>query len=142
MKGDMITDTLANGSVATLLVCLNYTLSIYGKDFGVDLICLSLSQIDVILGMNWLELNHVYVNCFDKILMFPELEDSEDSRFISANQVEMSLKQDAQVLMMFASLKVESEAEISNLSVVCGFLDIFPNDIGDFPPDCSSSQWI
>ena len=36
-----------------------------GKDFGVDLVCLPLDQLDVILGMNWLEYNHVFINCFD-----------------------------------------------------------------------------
>ena len=66
MKRSMVIDTLANGSVTTLLVCLNCPLTIYGKDFGVDLIYFPLSQLDVILEMNWLEFNHVHINCFDK----------------------------------------------------------------------------
>lgn len=47
----------------------------------------------------------------------------------------MSLRQDAQVLMMYASLKVESEVDIVNLPVVCELPNVFPNDIGDLPPD-------
>lgn len=42
----------ANDSVTTLLVCLNFPLTIYGRDFGIDLVCLPLSQLNVILGMN------------------------------------------------------------------------------------------
>lgn len=53
----------------------------------------------------------------------------------NTNQVEMSLKQDAKVLMMLASMKVESEASIANLPVVCEFHDVFLYDIEDFPPE-------
>ncbi|XP_058725975.1 uncharacterized protein LOC131597286 [Vicia villosa] len=39
-------------SVVTSLVCLNCPLTIFDRDFGVDLICLPLSNLDVILGMD------------------------------------------------------------------------------------------
>ena len=39
-------------------------LSMFGRDFEVDLVCLPLEGMDVILGMNWLEYNHVHINCF------------------------------------------------------------------------------
>lgn len=53
MIGLMIIDTPTNGSVTTTMVYLNCPMTIYGRAFGVDLICLCLSQLDVILGMNW-----------------------------------------------------------------------------------------
>ncbi|XP_050890294.1 uncharacterized protein LOC127095682 [Lathyrus oleraceus] len=68
-------------------------------------------------------------------VLFPKLEKGKDSRFISANQVEMYQKQEDQVPIMLVSMKVESEVEIANLYVVCQFPDVFPFDIGDFPPD-------
>lgn len=82
--------------------------------------------------MNWLEFDYIHINYFDKIVMFPESEESKNSRFISANQVDMSVKHDAQVLMMFTSLKVESEVATVNLPIVYEFLDVFSDDIGDF----------
>lgn len=30
--------------------------------------CISLEQVNVILGVNWLELNHVFTSCFDKFV--------------------------------------------------------------------------
>lgn len=48
----MVFDTPTNGSVTAMLVRLKCPLIIYGKEFGVNLICLPLSQLDVILGMN------------------------------------------------------------------------------------------
>lgn len=35
----MVIDTPTNGLMTTPLACLNFPLTIYGKDFGVDLIC-------------------------------------------------------------------------------------------------------
>lgn len=69
-NGSMFIDTSTNGSVTTTMVCLNCPLTIYGKDFGVDLICFPFSQLEVILGMNWLELNYAHINCFNKSI-FP-----------------------------------------------------------------------
>jgi len=57
MSGRMIIDTPASGSVTTALVCRSFPLIIFGMHFGMDLVCLTFSQIDVILGMNWLEFN-------------------------------------------------------------------------------------
>lgn len=47
----------------------------------------------------------------------------------------MCLKQDAQVFIMLASLKLESETLIANLPVVCDFPDISLDYISDFPPE-------
>lgn len=44
------------------------------------------------------------------------------------------MKDEAQVFAMFASLKVETKAEIANLLVVSEFSDMFPDDVNDLPP--------
>ncbi|XP_050892992.1 uncharacterized protein LOC127098435 [Lathyrus oleraceus] len=74
----MIIDTPTIGLVLTLWVCLNYPLTIYGKSFGMDLVCLCLRNLDVILGMNRLELNHVYINYVTKTMSFPEFDTSDE----------------------------------------------------------------
>ena len=48
----MVIDTPTMGSVTTSSVCLKCPLNIYDKDSEVDLVCLPLSQFDVILGMD------------------------------------------------------------------------------------------
>lgn len=80
-----------------------------GKDFGMNLVYLSLSQLDVILGMNLLDFNHVYINFFDKTILFLVTEESGGPRFMFAGQVEMSLREDDQVFVMFASLRMEND---------------------------------
>lgn len=75
LNSRLVIDTPTNNSVATYLVCLNFPLSIYNKDFGIDLICLPLEDMDVIMGMIWLKFNHVYINCYNKTLRFLTPED-------------------------------------------------------------------
>ncbi|XP_058741056.1 uncharacterized protein LOC131613399 [Vicia villosa] len=70
MNREKVVDTPAKGSVTTFLVCLKCPLSIFDRDFVVDLVCLPLSGLDVILGTNWLEYNHVHINCYDKSVRF------------------------------------------------------------------------
>ena len=55
MNGIIVIDTPASGSITTTFVCSRCPLTIYGKSFVMDLVCLPLHQIDVILGINWLE---------------------------------------------------------------------------------------
>ena len=52
LGGSMVIDTPANGSVKTSVVCRGCHLTIFEREFVVDLVCLPLHQIDIILGMN------------------------------------------------------------------------------------------
>ncbi|XP_058767704.1 uncharacterized protein LOC131641421 [Vicia villosa] len=67
----MIIDIPAMGSMSTSFVFLNCPLSIFGREFGIDLVFLPLEQLNVILGINWLEFNRVYINRFEKTIIFP-----------------------------------------------------------------------
>lgn len=53
MNESVSIDTLANGFVTTVLVSLSCPLTIYGKTFAIDFVCLPLHQIDVI---SWIEM--------------------------------------------------------------------------------------
>jgi hypothetical protein len=98
-----------------------------------DLVCIPLSNIDVIFGMNWLIFNRAHINCCEKIVTFPKLE--ENSQLMSGKEVMESLKEHGEMFAMFASLKLEGEVEINELPVVQEFSDVFPEDISDVPPE-------
>lgn len=85
-------NTPSSGFIATKLVCLNCPLSMYDRNFEIELIFLLLDQLDVILAMNWLSFKHLHINSFYKIVSFPKFERINDPIFISSNQVERSLK--------------------------------------------------
>jgi len=52
LNKDLVVETPTSGSVLTSDVCLNCPVEISSRTFLIDLICLPLSQIDVILGMD------------------------------------------------------------------------------------------
>lgn len=67
-------------------------------------------------------------------MLYPKPKESRDSRFMFIGQVEMSLREDDQVLVMFASLRLESEVVMVDLPIMCEFPDVLPEDIIDLPP--------
>lgn len=121
MVGSMIVYTLYSGPITNSWVCLNFSLTIFGKNFGMDLMCLPLRNLNVILGMNWLEFNHVCINCYDKTMTFPEF-DASDELLVSAKQVDEFIMDDVGVFMILASMKAESKTVIGELPMVCEFL--------------------
>ncbi|XP_050876860.1 uncharacterized protein LOC127080589 [Lathyrus oleraceus] len=134
MLRSMVIDTLAMGSMTTSSICLKCSLNIYDKDFEVDLVCLPLSQLDVILGMDWLRANHVYINCFAKAVLFLEPE-KEGDLFLSTQQVNESVRDDAKVFILVASLKLSENGTMGEFLVVRDFPEVFPDELSDFPPE-------
>ncbi|MCI59964.1 cellular nucleic acid-binding protein, partial [Trifolium medium] len=53
---------------------------------------------------------------------------------MSGKDVTESLKEHAEMFMMFASLKLEGGVKMEELPIVCEFPDVFPEDISDVPP--------
>ena len=66
--------TFAFHSVVTSAVCQNSTIEVENRKFKVNLICLPLTDIDVILGMDCLSANHILIDCAERKLIFPEDE--------------------------------------------------------------------
>ncbi|XP_050890007.1 uncharacterized protein LOC127095346 [Lathyrus oleraceus] len=135
MNGEMVIETPVKGPVTTTSVCLNCPLLILDKDFGIDLIFLPLENLDVILGMNWLEFNHVNINCYNKLVWFLTLGEEEEVGFLSARGLKELLEEEAQVFALFVVLSSKRRAVIDELQVVRDFLEVFLDDISDVPPE-------
>lgn len=99
MKGEMVVETPAKGSLTTSLVCLSCPLSMFGGGFEVDLVCLPLTGMHVIFGMNWLEYNRVHINCFSKTVHFSSAEEVSGAEFLTTKQLKQ-LERDG-ILMFF-----------------------------------------
>lgn len=104
MSFDLVVALPTVEPVTVNVICLNCSITISGKEYFIDLVCLPLTQLDVILGMNWLSSNDILLDCSNKTLVFPN---SEVSGLITANQANASLKEGAQGYMLFALLKTE-----------------------------------
>ncbi|XP_047148315.1 uncharacterized protein LOC124820623 [Vigna umbellata] len=68
---------LAAGEVKTATYCAKFPIVVEGRRFKVNLICLALQGLEVILGMNWLAVNHILIDYGEKKLVFPEEEQEE-----------------------------------------------------------------
>ncbi|XP_012567556.1 uncharacterized protein [Cicer arietinum] len=130
---DLIVNTPTSNFVDTSSVCLDISIHVYGRDFRVYLVCLSLRLVDVILYMDWLLANRVRVDFFRKTIEFMEPEERDKPSNMSANQVKALLKEDAQLHMILASLKFEEHVVIRNVPIECEFPEVFPKDVNSLP---------
>ncbi|GAU51762.1 hypothetical protein TSUD_415510 [Trifolium subterraneum] len=71
------------GKVVSKRVCQNCPVSVAGKIYHVDLICLPLKDMDIVLGMDWLSTNTVYIGCAEKNLYVP-IDLNAESRALTA----------------------------------------------------------
>ena len=86
--------------------------------------------------MDWLSKNRVMLDCHRKTIVFGGLVCSSpvSREFLTASQVEASLKDGALGCLMFWCMNGEKELRVEELPVVCDFLDVFPSDVPGLPP--------
>ncbi|XP_052111974.1 uncharacterized protein LOC127747506 [Arachis duranensis] len=65
---DLHVHTLASETVVTRLGCQQVPFRIKHRIFVHDLICLPMTGLDLILGLDWLSKNHVLLDCFERSL--------------------------------------------------------------------------
>jgi len=86
---ELIVSTPASGKVSTNFACVGCSLEVEGQRFKVNLICLPLQGLEVILGMDWLSINHVVINCGRRRVVFLETQGVE---LISSQEVVKEMK--------------------------------------------------
>ena len=67
----LIVHTPASQNALTSLVCLQVPFAIRNRTFIHDLICLSPSGLEVILGLDWLSKYHVFFDYFKRTAVIP-----------------------------------------------------------------------
>jgi hypothetical protein len=60
----------------------------------------------------------VKINYLTKTVTIPKPEEHAEGKFLTKGQVKASLEEEAQMFVMFASLKVESEMGVGDFPVV------------------------
>lgn len=73
-----------------------------------------------------------------EVVLFLEPEENADMRFLSVDQVVMSLREKDQVLMTFSYSRVKRDVAASVVLVVCHFLMFFLKIFAIF---CHSVRW-
>ena len=128
---DLVVSTSASGIVKTSTLCARCLIEVEGRKYRVNLICLPLEGIDVILGMNWLSANHILIDCNEKKVVFPSLEDED--QLISSQQVDQAIKEGSQCFLILTHLSVEEGSGSLETHVVRDFPDVFLEDVPGLP---------
>ena len=77
LQCELVVSTPASGLVRTSSLCARCLVEVEGHKYKVNLICLPLQELEVILGMDWLSANLILIDCREKRLLFPDLEELE-----------------------------------------------------------------
>ncbi|GAU10177.1 hypothetical protein TSUD_418640, partial [Trifolium subterraneum] len=127
------------GKVVSKRVCQNCPVSVAGKIYHVDLICLPLKDMDIVLGMDWLSANTVYIGCAEKNLYVP-IDLNAESRALTAllqntHQLIQYLGAENKCFSIMLTMSSKSSLNPSDISIVREYLDVFPEEINSLPPE-------
>ena len=64
---------------------------------------------------NWLEYNHVHVNCFSKSVQFSSTEEESEAEFLTTKQLKQLVSDGVPMFTLMAFLSVENQAVIDKL---------------------------
>ncbi|GAU50680.1 hypothetical protein TSUD_371390 [Trifolium subterraneum] len=127
------------GKVVSKRVCQNCPVSVTGKIYHVDLICLPLKDMDIVLGMDWLSANTVYLGCAEKNL-YVLIDLNAESRALTAllqntHQLIQYLGAENKCFSIMFTISSESSLSPSDIPIVREYLDVFLEEINSLPPE-------
>ncbi|CAJ2628780.1 unnamed protein product [Trifolium pratense] len=135
----MSVSVATGGRVISKRVCQSCPITVTGKTYFVDLICLPISDLDVILGMDWLSANSVYIGCAEKSIYMPTENTAEgvalSTLLQNTHQMVQYLFAENKNFCILFTVTPEPVLSPSNIPIVNEFLDVFPDDITNLPPE-------
>ncbi|XP_059655005.1 uncharacterized protein LOC132301793 [Cornus florida] len=115
------------------------------RQLKVNLISLGIPNFDIILGMNWLSVYHVSIDCFRKEVVFqipgePEFIFTRERNvipncLISAIQTNKLLKKGCQGYLAYVVDTKNKDVTFESVPVVREFTDVFPKELPGLPMD-------
>ncbi|XP_050897596.1 uncharacterized protein LOC127104459 [Lathyrus oleraceus] len=125
--------------IETPLICENCSLSVNGRVFQIDLICLPLKKVDVVLGMDWLSANSVFIRCEEKLIIIPSSEATPKDVLTTilegtVGMVNFLFEKEMSVLLVLTK-ESSDNLSVTQIPVVCEFPEVFPEDVTSLPPE-------
>jgi hypothetical protein len=115
---------LPGGQIFTKEVVFHISLKLAGYDFPTNMIVIKGQDVDVILGMNWLAQNKAIINANEMTIQ------------LSHGQKEVRLYVPVSVPVKMTRRAFEAIVqEIQDITVVCEFPDVFPEDLLGLPSE-------
>ncbi|XP_016168790.1 uncharacterized protein LOC107611368 [Arachis ipaensis] len=125
-------------AMVTRLGCPQVPFRIQQREFVHDLICLPMTSLDLILGLDWLSKNHVLLKCSEKSVCFMP-EDTEgpvvaNSYYLNSIMVNCSGAECQDIMLLTAGVSGDDQS-LEQIPVVCEFPEAFLDDIDEFLPN-------
>ncbi|XP_047160910.1 uncharacterized protein LOC124831066 [Vigna umbellata] len=137
LQVDLVVTIPTIGLVRTSTVCSRYPIEFEGRRFRVNLICLPLQELEVILGMDWLAVNLILLDCGEKRLVFPN---GDEDMSLSIGMLRQDIMEGASCFLIMSHTEVAQDFNLSahgkqsiDLEIVNDFLDVFPKDVPGLP---------
>ncbi|XP_050918527.1 uncharacterized protein LOC127135949 [Lathyrus oleraceus] len=125
--------------VKTPLICKNCSLSVNGRLFQIDLICLPLKKVDVVLGMDWLSSNSVFIGCEEKLIIIPSSEVTPKdvlTTILESTIVKVNFLFEKEKPVLLVLTKEPSDnLKVTQIPIVCEFPEVFLEDVTSLPPE-------
>ncbi|XP_050915637.1 uncharacterized protein LOC127130713 [Lathyrus oleraceus] len=133
----MVVTTAMDDVVETPLICENCSLSVNGRIFHIDLICLPFKKVDVVLGMNWISANSVFIGCEKKLIIIPSSEATPKDVLTTilegtVDMVNFLFKKEKSVLLVLTK-EPSDNLKITQIPIVCEFPEVFHEDVTSLP---------
>ncbi|XP_058746374.1 uncharacterized protein LOC131619278 [Vicia villosa] len=138
LPNPMIISSATDDVVEAREICRECSITFNGRRFLIDLICLPLKKIDVVLGMDWLSANSVYIGCKEKTIFILAVETTSTDAIEhllegTINMVNYLFTQEKSFLFVL-TLDSKDKESVLEILVVCEFSDVFPGDVTSLPP--------
>ncbi|XP_050890243.1 uncharacterized protein LOC127095618 [Lathyrus oleraceus] len=125
--------------VETPLICENCSLSMNGRIFQIDLICLSLKKVDVVLGMDWVSANSVFIGCKENLIIIPSSEATPKDVVNTILECTVGmvnfLFENKKSILLVLTKESSDNLSVKKIPVVCEFPEVFPEDVSSLPPE-------
>ncbi|XP_050918947.1 uncharacterized protein LOC127136435 [Lathyrus oleraceus] len=135
----MVVNTAMDDVVETPLICENCSLSVNGRIFQIDLICLPLEKVDVVLGTDWLSANSVFIGCEEKLIIIQSSEDTPKDVLTTilegtVGMVNFLFEKEKSILLVLTK-EPSDNLSVTQIPIVCEFPEIFLEDVTSLPPE-------
>nr|XP_025684673.1 uncharacterized protein LOC112785421 [Arachis hypogaea] len=108
-----------------------------GRDFVHDLIYLSMVGLEMILGFDWLSKNRILLDYFERTIQFmPEGENGAvvaEGYYLNSVMVHCGREGCQGYILLTANASGDAQ-NLDQIPIVRDFLEVFPEDIPEFPP--------
>ncbi|XP_057744988.1 uncharacterized protein LOC130962844 [Arachis stenosperma] len=124
-------------TIMTRSGCRQVGFKLKGRGFVHDLICLPMVGLKMILGFDWLSKNRILLDCFEWTIRF--MLEGENGAMVATGYYLNSVmvhcsREECQGYILLATNTLGDAQNLDKISMVRDFLEVFPEDIPEFPP--------